>query len=340
MSSPDPQSMSPVRLQEVAEAAGVSPVTVSRCMSNPDRVSRKTREHVLAVAARLGYIPNRQAASLASARTRVIGVVVPTSANPIHSMVMQGAADVLEPAGYQILLGHSHFSSDAEYELVRTFLGHRVDGILLTGKDHSPACVELLKRSGTPVVEMFDYNPDPLDMNVGSSNADAGAAMAQYLIGKGRRNLAYVGHVGLDDSRMTDRLAGLQVATREAGLPDPISFDIAAVPGTGAGGEIIGTILRQHPQTDAVVFAGHYVAIGAIRHAIDLHIDVPGRVAIASFGDTVMSGWIRPGLTTMRFPVRETGMEAGRMMLARLSNKATPVRVVRLGFELVARESA
>ncbi|PXA97531.1 LacI family transcriptional regulator [Nostoc sp. 3335mG] len=335
-----PMPISTVRLQEVAEAAGVSTVTVSRCMTNPERVSARTREHVLEVAARLGYIPNRQASSLASARTRVIGVVVPTSANPIHSMVMQGAADVLEPAGYQILLGHSHFSAEAECNLVRTFLGHRVDGILLTGKDHSADCVHLLERSGIPMVEMFDYNPHPLDMSVGSSNVDAGAAIGQYLIGKGRKNLAFVGHLGLDDSRMTDRLAGLVLATREGGLPDPVSFNIAAVPGTGQGGEIIGTILRQHPQIDAVVFAGHYVAMGAIRHAVDLHIDVPGRVAIASFGDTIMSGWIRPSLTTIRFPVRETGMEAGRMMLARLNKREPPAKAVRLGFEIVPRESA
>lgn len=340
MSQPVSPLNSPVRLQEVAQAAGVSAVTVSRCISNPDRVARKTREHVLAIAAELGYIPNRQASSLASARTRVIGVVVPTSANPIHSMVMQGAADVLEPAGYQILLGHSHFSVEAECELVRTFLGHRVDGILLTGKDHSLDCVDLLRRSGTPVVEMFDYNPEPLDMSVGSSNVDAGAALGRYLIGKGRRHLAFVGHVGLDDSRMADRLAGLQLATEEAGLDAPVVYDITATPGTGQGGEIIGTIIREHLQTDAVVFAGHYVAVGAIRHALDLHLDVPGRVAIAGFGDSIVSGWIRPGLTTIRFPVRETGMEAGRMLLARLAGKKPSGRATRLGFEIISRDSA
>src|SRR5687768_7951305 len=136
-----PASPTPVvRLQEVALAAGVSVITASRCISNPGRVAQKTRDHVLGVASALGYIPNRQAAGLASARSRVIAVVVPTIANPIHALVMQGVADVLEPARYQLFLGNSHFSTANECELVRTFLGHRVDGLLLTGKDHSEAC--------------------------------------------------------------------------------------------------------------------------------------------------------------------------------------------------------
>src|SRR3546814_4437721 len=70
-----------------------------------------------------------------------------------------------------------------------------------------------------------------------------------YLIGKGRRHLAFVGHIGLDDSRMADRLAGLRLATEEAGLDAPVAYEITATPGTGQGGEIIGTIIREHPQT-------------------------------------------------------------------------------------------
>ena len=149
--APPKVALSPVRLQEVAQAAGVSTITVSRCISNPNRVSKKTLEHVLKVAAAMGYIPNRLASSLASAKSMVVGIVVPTIANPIHGVIMQGVADLLEPAGYQILLGNSHFSKRNEMELVRTFLGHRVDGILLTGKDHAQECIDMLARSRTPV---------------------------------------------------------------------------------------------------------------------------------------------------------------------------------------------
>ncbi|HVW94133.1 MAG TPA: LacI family DNA-binding transcriptional regulator [Devosia sp.] len=336
----DKLAAGPVRLQEVAAEAGVSIVTVSRCISNPDRVSRATREHVLGVAARLGYIPNRLASGLASAKSMVVGVVIPTIANPIHGVITSGVADMLEPAGYQLLLGNSHFSKRNELELVRTFLGHKVDGIILTGRDHTDECLELLSRSGRPMVEMFDYNPDPLDVSVGSSNFDAGAALAQYMIARGRGHFAYVGHTGTDDSRMMARLDGLRAACAEAGKPAPLHYEITADPGTGTGGEVVGTILREAPQVDAIIFAGHQVAVSAIRFALELKIDVPGRVAIAGFGDTPLAQWIRPALTTVRFPNRETGLEAGRLMLERLSGRVPSQRAVRLGFEILGRESA
>jgi LacI family gluconate utilization system Gnt-I transcriptional repressor len=333
-------ALSPVRLQEVAAVAGVSTITVSRCISNPGRVSARTREHVLKVAAELGYIPNRLASSLASARSMVVGVVVPTIANPIHGIITQGVADVLEPAGYQLLLGNSHFSRSNEMALVRTFLGHRVDGIILTGQDHAEECLDMLRRARTPMVEMFDYNPDPLDLSVGSSNFDAGASLGQYMMARGRKHFAFVGHTGLDDSRMMARLYGLQAQCRENGIGEPLHYQISSDPGTGSGGEVVGAILREAPQTDAIIFAGHQVAVGAIRYALELRIDVPGRIAIASFGDSPIAQWISPSLTTVRFPVRETGVEAGRLMLERLAGRMPRQKAVRLGFEILSRESA
>ena len=331
---------SPVRLEDVAVAAGVSIITVSRCVNNPGRVSKRTREHVLQVASAMGYVPNLVASSLASSRSKVIGVVVPTIANPIHGMVLQGVSDILEPAGYKLLLGNSHFHRKNELELVRTFIGHRVDGILLTGKDHADECAELLRRSKTPVIEMFDYNPEPLDLSVGSSNFDAGASLGRYLIYRRRQRLAYVGHTGVDDSRMMARLEGMRAACAEQSVPAPRHYEISSDPGTGSGGEVLGTILREAPDTEAVVFAGHQVAVGAIRYALDVGIHVPERIAIAGFGESPIARWISPTLTTVRFPVRETGVEAGRLMLERLQGRMPGQKAVRLGFEILSRESA
>jgi DNA-binding LacI/PurR family transcriptional regulator len=82
------------------------------------------------------------------------------------------------------------------------------------------------------------------------------------------------------------------------------------------------------------------VAVGAIRYALDVDIDVPDRVAIAGFGDSPIARWISPSLTTVRFPVRETGVEAGKLMLERLQGRRPKQRSVRLGFEILSRESA
>lgn len=329
----------PVRLQEVAEAAGVSTITVSRCVNRPDRVSAKTRAHVLEVAARLGYIPNRLASSLVSSRTGVVGAIVPTIGNPIHAETLQAATDILGGAGYRILLGDTGYSTAREAELVQTFLGHQVDGMLITGVQHSAACVTQLRRSGVPVVETFEFTASPIDCNAGFSNFEAGAALTHYLIGKGRRRIAFVEHAHIDDSRMNARRDGALSAAAKAGLNVRLHA-IDSDPGTGMGGEVVGTIIDTAPETDAIIFAGHQVAVGAIRYAIDNGIDIPERLAIAGFGDSPISRWIRPALTTVRFPMREMGEEAARLLLGRLAGDNTVGSAVNLGFEIMMRESA
>ncbi|MEQ9813683.1 MAG: LacI family DNA-binding transcriptional regulator [Azospirillaceae bacterium] len=329
----------PIRLQEVAEAAGVSTITVSRCLNNPTRVSAATRARVLEVAGRLGYIPNRLASSLVSARTRVIGAIVPTIGNPIHSETLQAATDLLGPAGYQLLLGDTGYSIAREAELVQTFLGHRVDGMLITGARHTRGCAEALGRAGVPVVETFEFTPNPIDCNVGFSNLEAGASLVRYLAGRGRRHIAFVEHARIDDSRMNARRDGAMAAGREIGQV----IDLHAIdsdPGTGIGGDVIDTILADRPATDAVIFAGHQVAVGAIRHAIDRGIAVPDRLAIVSFGDSPISRWIRPALTTVRFPMQEMGREAARLLLGRLTGEQPAGSAINLGFEIMMRDSA
>ena len=106
------------------------------------------------------------------------------------------------------------------------------------------------------------------------------------------------------------------------------------------GGEVVGTIIDAAPETDAIIFAGHQVAVGAIRYAIDNGIAVPERLAIAGFGDSPISRWIRPALTTVRFPMREMGEEAARLLLGRLAGDNTAGSAVNLGFEIMMRESA
>jgi len=310
-------------------------------MTNPGRVSAKTREHVLGVAAEMGYLPNRAASTLASARSKVVGAVVPTLANPIHAEMLQGVADMLGPAGYQLLLGTSDYSLATEEHVVRTFLSHSVDAMLLTGRDHTQSCATLLRRAQVPTVEVFEQIAEPLDLSVGSSNFDAGLSLGQYLIGRGRRRLAFVGHSDVDDSRIAERRNGISAACAAGSLTPPKEYSASSDPGSGGGGEIVGAILRDDPNIDAIVFAGHQIAVGAVRHALDTGIQVPDRVAVAGFGDSPIARWIRPSLTTVRFPVREMGREAARLLLARMSgDELGRDRTVRLGFEIISRESA
>jgi LacI family transcriptional regulator, gluconate utilization system Gnt-I transcriptional repressor len=330
----------PIRLEEVAAAAGVSTITVSRCINRPSRVSRDTREHVLAVAGRMGYIPNRLASSLVSSRTRVIGAVVPTLANPIHAEALQAATDALGGAGYQLLLAHTGYSEQHELEAVRTFLGHRVDAILVTGANHTPECDALLRKSGVPVVETFEFTPSPIDMNVGFSNREAGAAITRYLISSGRRRLAFVEHSAVNDSRMDARRDGFVAECSRSAIKEFRVFATPGSPMTAVSADVVDLIVQSMPSVDAIVFAGHQIAAGAVRHAVDKGIDVPGSLAIAGFGDSPVAQWIRPALTTVRFDMAEMGTRAAHLLLGRLAGDPIPARSIDLGFQIVIRDSA
>lgn len=333
--------MPAVRLEDVARAAGVSPITASRALGNPGRVAEGTRERVLAAARSLGYVPHRAASSLVSARSRIVGAVVPTTHNPIHAVMLQGLAEELGPSGYQIMLGMSGYAPGEERRLVEAFVGHRVDGLVLTGRDHLAETARLIRRAGVPTVEVFEHIPEPIDLNVGSPQWDAGHALGAYLIARGRRRLAFVGHSDFDDRRIAARRDGLAAACAERGAPPPRQFATAGRPGSGdGGGEILGRILRDFPEVEAAVFAGHQIAVGAIHFATSVGIAVPERIAVAAFGDSPVARWIRPRLTTVDFPVLAMGRAAGRLLVTRMAGEPVPSPILRMGFEILARDSA
>ncbi|MFC7705402.1 LacI family DNA-binding transcriptional regulator [Plastorhodobacter daqingensis] len=336
--TPDRSSDERPRLREVAEAAGVSVITASRCLSNPDRVSEKTRTRVLKVAAELGYIPNRVASGLVSSRTMVIGVVVPTIANPIHSVLLEAFNAQIETQGYRTLLATTSYDAAKEADAVRTLLAYKVDALALAGKVQSADAVRLLSVARVPVVEMFELHDAPVDLNVGLSNFDAGAALARYLLTRGRRAIAYITHSGIDDSRMAARFAGFQETA--GAQPDVrlMEFTDSAPPGR-LRESAISAILSRFPDVDAIVCSGHQAAVSAIRILTDQGIDIPGRIAVSGFGDSPASCWVRPSLTTVAYPMAEIGAAAGKMLLARLGGEPLPKTQVDLGFEIIERTS-
>ena len=139
-------------MEDVARAAGVSMITVSRALNAPDKVAPATLARVRAAIDSLRYVPNLMAGSLASKRSRIVAAIVPTIANSIFSETIDGLAQALATRGYQLLLGQTHYSADEEAALVGAFLGRRVDGIVLTGLGHARGVRARLERAAFPVV--------------------------------------------------------------------------------------------------------------------------------------------------------------------------------------------
>lgn len=327
-------------MADVAREAGVARVTVSRVLSDPDTVAHATREAVHAAIARLGYVHNLTAGSLASSRSRIVGAIVPTLSNAWFGETIDGLSEALSAQGYQLLLGQSRYRPEEEARLVSAFLGRNADAIVLTGVQHAPGVAERLRRSGVPVLECWDLCDDPIDTVVGFSNEAAGAAVARHLLAAGHRQL---GFIGSQEPRAQKRLEGFRRIAAEAGAP-PVAVQWVTPPSTiPDGAAALQALLAGTPGLQALFCGNDTLALGAITECRSRGIDVPARLAVVGFSDLPVSAACVPALTTVQIGSRAIGLRVGELLLARLAARAhagpPASRVHDLGFRIVVRAS-
>lgn len=327
-------------IRQVAERAGVAMITVSRALTRPQTVSADLRGRIEAAVRELGYVPNRFAGGLASERTRVIPVVIPSLSNRVFADIVRGAQDVLTPRGYQILFSNTFRSLDEEEAIVSALLGWVPDGIILSGVDHSEGTRARLDAAGIPVVEALELGERPIDINIGFSHFEAGRTMTRHLIERGYRRIGFVGTQLDADFRATRRLAGWRAALAEAGLPEAW---LAAYPEPSSyrkGAEAVAELAERGLPVDAIFFHNDVLAVGAILECQRRGIAVPDDLAVGGFNGHDIGAEINPALTTILSPRRRMGQLAAEALLDRIEGDAPRGRQVDVGFELLPRQSA
>ncbi|HTC98213.1 MAG TPA: LacI family DNA-binding transcriptional regulator [Bradyrhizobium sp.] len=317
-------------LSAVAERAGVSAITVSRVVRLPEMVAPQTRAKVEAAMRELGYVPNQLAGALAGARTKSVGVLVPTIANSIFADTVQGLSDELEPLGYAVILAQSRYDADREDHMLSALLSRRPEAIIMVGSPATEDGARLLRRAGIPIVETWELPDEPIDAVAGFDNYAAGVAVAQHLVAQGRKHLAFIGG---DDPRATRRWNGFNDTALRAGASPPRRLILER----NASGSLVA--LAELPGVDAVFAANDAHAIGfmsGLRKAGLLREGPAAEqpVAVVGLGDLEMGRLISPGLSTIRVHGDAIGRTAARLILSREGP-----RRVDLGFELVLRDS-
>lgn len=328
-----------VRMELVAERAGVSTITVSRVLNQPDKVAEETRARVWAAIEATGYIPNLIAGGLASSRTRVVGVIVPTITNSIFADTVQGLTDVLGAKAYQLLLATSGYSPKVEAELVSAFLAQRPSGLVLTGLTHAPRTHDMLGRSEVPVVETWNAARKPIDMLVGFSNENSSFEMMRTLAEMGYRKIGFVVAPIKNNDRALGRRTGYRRAVKQFGLVDDRSLEREALFTLANGSRALSDLVAQHPDVEAIFFANDILAAGGLLECARRGWPVPERLGIAGFDDVDLASQMVPTLTTVRIPRYEIGATAARLILQRLAGEEIEPRALDLGFELVVRNS-
>lgn len=328
-----------VTLADVAAYVGVSTMTVSRAISNPEAVAPAQRAKIAQAVQDLGYVPNRAARTLASSRSYVVAVLIPSLSNAVFTDVLAGIQDALSEDGYQVLICNTRYSDEEEETLLNIQLQSHPDGVLLTGLSQSERVRNMLMASKIPTVSMMDLADDPKRLSVGLSQHAAGHAMTRYLLDKGYRRIGFI--AAQLDERTLKRAEGYRSALREAGLYDPRREILVPEPSTVAlGAELIGRMLAISPDCDAVFCCNDDLAYGAIFQCQRRGIDVPKQLAICGFNDLPASAWMNPSVTSVSTPRYRIGFEAATLLKQVMDGVTPQATNIDLGFTLMVRESA
>lgn len=318
-------------LQDVADRVGITKMTVSRYLRNPDQVSVTLQSRIAAALDELGYIPNRAPDILSNATSRAIGVLLPSLTNQVFADVLRGIEAVTDAAGYQTMLGHFGYSAEKEELQMRSLLGWNIDGLILTERTHTPASLRMIETAGIPVLEMMDCVSPCLDLAVGFDNVEAARQMTHAILRKGHRRTVYLG--ARLDERTLLKHQGYEQAMREANL-EPRSIMMEEASSFSMGGKLLLEAQKRYPDTDSLFCTNDDLAVGAMFECQRQGLRVPEEMAIAGFHGHDITQVVTPALATVLTPREKMGQVSASLLLARIRGEQVGSQQIDVGFTL------
>ncbi|HEY3429516.1 MAG TPA: LacI family DNA-binding transcriptional regulator [Cyclobacteriaceae bacterium] len=335
---------SPATLIDIARMLNVSASTVSRALHDHPSISTETKQAVVELAKQLNYQPNLLALSLLTKKTNAIGIIVPEITSFYFATVINGVQDMVEAAGYNLMISQSNESFEQEKKLIHDLSLVRVDGFLISPSSQTECFdhFDKLKDNDVPIV-IFDrdcvgYEADKVLVD----DYDGALQAVEYLIKTGCKRIAHItGPSSLSVSR--HRLAGYKDALKRNGIEfqqDLVVDSSGFSPDHGI--EPTRTLLDSKNPPDAIFAVNDGVAIGAMAVIKELGRKIPEDISIVGFDDEPYSSYFTPSLTSVWQPVYDMGMLSAKILLNRFSSKnpEPKYRQEILKPELIIRESS
>jgi DNA-binding LacI/PurR family transcriptional regulator len=329
-----------VRLKDIAKRAGVSAMTVSKALRDAPDISIATRTRIKLLARQMGYVPDAVAQGLRSSVTRLFGLVISNTTNPIFARVVMAIEERAHELGYDLLLAHSLNQPDREEACIRRMLSRRVQGLFLSPVYRLAPTAPIyreLHRLKTPVVLLGHRAPFCEGfVNVETDDTAASQALTEHLLQLGHRRIAFFsGPPGCPWAQ--ERLDGYRQALRTAGLEvdDRLVFNAGATIEDGV--RAATQFCQEAPRATAIQAVNDLVAIGVATTLLHQGRRIPQDYSITGFGDVMAAEHFRVPLTTIRQPKYRLGLAAVEAMLALARGEPPPGR--RLTGELVVRDS-
>jgi LacI family transcriptional regulator len=333
-----PDRRSP-RLKDVAEAAGVHISTASRALNERTAalLNPATLKRVRETADGLGYRVNGMARALKTRRSMSIGMVVPDITNPFFPPVVRGAEDVLDRAGYSLLLSSSDNDLGKARRQTAAMLEGQADGLLLAMARRDDPLVADLRAGGTPLV-LVNRTIDRGGVSAVVPDDFHGAVEAvEHLYALGHRRLAFVGGP-LSTSNGARRRASFDETVQRLGLPEVAALEASAFD-ERAGYAAAQTLLTEHPRITGVVAGNDLIAVGIIVAAAERGRNCPRDISVVGFNDMLLASRLQPPLTTIRIPQYDVGTRAAELLMALVAEPARRPETVLISGELVVRGS-
>ncbi|MGM0877305.1 MAG: LacI family DNA-binding transcriptional regulator [Bacillota bacterium] len=327
-----------MKMSDVAKLANVSPATVSRVLSNPEMVSKETREKVLAVIDQVNYKPHIVARQFRTKETKIILVVVPDITSAFFSKVLRGIEHVAVSNGYQVILGDTENDIEREREYINLLLQKQADGmVLLTARLDKTKLEEISNHF--PMVLACEYMDGLNIPTVSIDNISSARKATEHLILQGHTKIAHItGPINVILSR--DRLRGYQQAMMSHDIDiDPAYIQEGDFTFESGYNQMLKLLALETPPTAVFAFNDE-MAIGAIKAAKDSSLNVPKDLAVVGFDNIKMSTVIEPNLTTIDQPKYAIGKKAMELLLKLINGESINKKKFVMTDELIIRESS
>lgn len=326
-------------MKDVAEAAGVSVVTVSRVFNNTyrNKVADSTRERVLAVAASLNYRPSLMARGLSKQQTQLIGVIVPSLTGSFTSESVQGIQDLCEEKSYSVIL----YTTQQRPRRARAYLQllweeRRVDGLIIVDppRNYSDLVARMIDE-GTPVVQLLFDDPSLNAPKILVDHKLGAVEAVEYLIGLGHQKIL---HLSSSLPHGSLRRQGYVETMKAKGFASDIRDLEVGHEWTAAYEAVLEHFSSEKADRPTAIFASSDTsAFGAIKALARLGIRVPDDVSVVGFDDLPFAEMATPSLTTVSQPKYEVGKEAAQTLLNLLQRQEASSLVLKPS--LIVRES-
>jgi len=323
-----------VTIFDVAAEAGVSTATVSRVANGHPNIKPATRMRVQDAMDRLGYVANVRARGLAGGKTQVVGLLVDDLDSSYIAQIAKSIDSTLSDAGYDLMLGTLHMRTDRT-RYAHSLLNGLVEGLIVLLSPGFESILDDIGARGFPMV-LIDHAPRTDVPVINTTNTAGTTEAVDHLVGLGHQRIAFVtGLLDVHSARLRLDAYEASLAAHGIGRDEELIMQGDFLPDSGR--EAAQSLLSLTTPPTAIIASSDAEALGVLRAARDLGVDVPGELSVVGFDDIPEARYVDPGLTTVRQPMSEMGRTAAQLLLDAIRDNEPCGPSIEIPTELVIR---